>query len=59
MKTQPVICFKRPGVKISNFPLFLYIEHLEIIEPQSNIQICRDPDDDKFINWRQRLVVIL
>lgn len=26
------------------------IKTLEIIEPISNIKICRDPDDDKFIN---------
>jgi putative PIN family toxin of toxin-antitoxin system len=32
------------------FSFVSLIEHLEIIEPQSNIHICRDPDDDKFIN---------
>jgi putative PIN family toxin of toxin-antitoxin system len=27
-----------------------FIGALEIIEPVSDVQICRDPDDDKFIN---------
>ena len=26
------------------------IQSMEIIEPASKIEICRDPDDDKFIN---------
>ena len=26
------------------------IQSMEIIEPISQIEICRDPDDDKFIN---------
>jgi putative PIN family toxin of toxin-antitoxin system len=37
------------------FSFVSLIEHLEIIEPQSNIQICRDPDDDKFINCASEL----
>ena len=27
-----------------------FISRLNIIEPRSDIKICRDPDDDKFIN---------
>ena len=26
------------------------IQSMEMIEPMSNVEICRDPDDDKFIN---------
>ncbi len=26
-----------------------FIAGLDIIEPQTNIEVCRDPDDDKFI----------
>ena len=36
--------------KRSNVPLQEIISYINIIETNSNIKICRDPDDDKFIN---------
>ncbi len=39
---------KYPGKKIS-VPLTQIISACNIIEAKSNVQVCRDPDDDKFI----------
>ncbi|GHT59723.1 PIN domain-containing protein [Spirochaetia bacterium] len=33
-----------------HFSLATLLEHLIVVAPQSQIEICRDPDDDKFIN---------
>ena len=45
---QEMVQRKRGHIDISILnPL---IQSMEIIEPVSQIEICRDPDDDKFIN---------
>ena len=34
-----------------NFALFeAFMKNIKMIESKSNVKICRDPDDDKFIN---------
>jgi putative PIN family toxin of toxin-antitoxin system len=33
-----------------NFSFAALFEHFIVVAPQSQIKICRDPDDDKFIN---------
>jgi len=32
------------------FSLVSFLEHVEIIMPKTNVEICRDADDNKFIN---------
>ena len=33
-----------------HFSFVALLEHLIVVAPQSQIEICRDPDDNKFIN---------
>ena len=41
---------ERKQGKADHHVLDPFISRLSIIEPESEIRICRDPDDDKFIN---------
>lgn len=39
----------RKSGKLSPDIMQTFVEHLELIEAQTEIHICRDPEDDKFI----------
>lgn len=47
-ETIEFLCNKYPRKPIS-VPLTQIVSACNIIEPKSKIQVCRDPDDDKFI----------
>ncbi len=45
---REMVCRKQGSIDVSILnPL---IQSMEIVEPTSKIEICRDPDDNKFIN---------
>ena len=47
-ETIEELCNRYPD-KPENLPLSIIIGAMKLIEPSSTINICRDPDDDKFI----------
>ena len=47
-ETIEELCNRYPD-KPEKLPLSIIIEAMKLIEPSSAIKVCRDPDDDKFI----------
>jgi putative PIN family toxin of toxin-antitoxin system len=48
-ETVQEMILKTHGKKL-RFSLAALLEHLIVAAPQSQIELCRDPDDNKFIN---------
>ena len=48
-ETVDELCSRYPG-KPTRLPLTLIISAMKLVDPATHIHICRDPDDDKFID---------
>ena len=47
-ETVDELCSRYPG-KPTRLPLTLIISAMKLVDPATRIHVCRDPDDDKFI----------
>ena len=47
-ETIDELCSRYPS-KMPQIPLNMIVSSMRLIRPRSHIEVCRDPDDDKFI----------